>query len=291
MLMRNRLFANYIVFLIFSCFFLTEFLHSQIIDLSVEKRLNLHFVFIKGGTFEMGDLWGAGYSDDETPVHIVNVNSFFISDCEVTNSMFAEFLNEVGNPYENGSFWIDINDPDCKIKFYKGVFMPKIGFEDHPVVEISWYGAKAFAEWLGCRLPTEAEWEYTARERGKEIMFPTGTTLTFDQANIKGVAGLDRWDITGEIKYFPPNKFKIFDLAGNVWELCSDWYEPDYYSYSKYNNPAGPDTGKVKVMRGGSWKYSRWNCRTSARGMFRPNETRSDVGFRIVMDIDGAGEK
>jgi len=278
----RKLFWFYSAVLIFS---FSEICIGQIIDLTQKKELLIKFVFVKGGAFEMGDLWDMGFSDDEKPVHVVNVHSFWMSNCEITNEMFAAFLNEVGNPVENGSPWLDINDPDCKIRMRKGVFIPRVGYEKHPVVEVSWYGANAFAKWLGCRLPTEAEWEYAARDEGKNILFPTGRTLTFNHANISGVAGADIWRNTAPVRSFPPNKLKIFDLAGNVWELCSDWYSESYYADSGYDNPTGPDSGYVKVIRGGSWKYSRWNCRTATRGMFRPNETRNDVGFRIVKDV------
>jgi len=278
----NKSFWLYSAVIIFS---LSKTCTGQVIDLTHKKEVSINFVFVKGGTFEMGDLWGMGFSTDEKPVHVVNVNSFWISDCEITNEMFADFLNEAGNPVENGSPWLDIKDSDCKILLRKGTFYPKIGYEKHPAVEVSWYGAKAFAEWLGCRLPKEAEWEYAARDGGKNILFPTGRNLTFNQANISGVAGDDIYKETAPVCSFPPNKLKIFDLAGNVWELCSDWYSVSYYFNSEYDNPAGPDSGGVKVIRGGSWKYSRWNCRTATRGMFRPDETRNDVGFRIVKDV------
>jgi len=259
--------------------------YGQIIDLSVKKQKSIRFVYVDGGTCEMGDLWGAGFSDDELPVHLVKVDGFWISECEITNGLFAEFLNEVGNPIQDGSPWLDIEDPDCGIIFRRDMFIPKVGLENHPVVEVSWYGASAFARWMGGRLPTEAEWEYTAREEGRKLQFPTGATLTFDQANIDGQAGKDQWLKTGPVKSFTPNALGVYDLAGNVWEFCSDWYDDEYYAHSSYMNPAGPDSGFARVIRGGSWKYSRWNSRTTSRGMSRPDETRNDVGFRVVRDI------
>ena len=85
---------------------------------------------------------------------------------------------------------------------------------------------------------------------------------------------------------FAPNALGLYDLAGNVWEFCGDWYGGDYYASSPMNEPAGPETGEQRVIRGGSWDYSRWHCRTTIRGMSATEHSSGDIGFRIVKEID-----
>jgi formylglycine-generating enzyme required for sulfatase activity len=249
----------------------------------------VEFVFIPGGTFEMGDVWGDSYSEDERPAHPVTVTSFWMSQCEITNAQFCEFLNETGNRFESGATWLDLTDKDCLIVKRGGKYLPKRGFAEHPVVEVTWYGAMAYARWLGGRLPTEAEWEYAARGGGRPIRFPNGEVLTHTSANFSGAGARDRWAKTGPIAMFPPNRFGLYDMAGNVWERCFDWYDRQYYSSSGLNDPTGPPDGTHRVIRGGSWDYSRWHCTTTVRGMNAPDDSVGDIGFRIVKMIE-AGE-
>ena len=117
-------------------------------------------VYVPGGTFQMGSTEG---DDDEQPVHEVTLDGFWIDKYEVTNAQFVAFLNEKGNQEENGEEWLELEDVDCNIELTGGEFRPKNGYADHPVIEVSWCGARAYAEWVGGRLPTEAEWEKAAR--------------------------------------------------------------------------------------------------------------------------------
>jgi formylglycine-generating enzyme required for sulfatase activity len=246
----------------------------------------IHFVYVEGGSFEMGDVWNDGFHDDEQPVHMITVNSFWISEHEITNSQFCTFLNEMGNPVEGGANWLDIRDKDCLIERKKKQFIPKQGFETHPVVEITWYGAFAFAEWAGGRLPTEAEWEYAARSGGEKNKFPRGDRLSHEDANFMGKNGRDKWMKTSPVGSFPPNALGLYDMAGNVWEWCSDWYQAEYYKLSPPVNPAGPKDSSFHVLRGGSWEYTWWNCRSTTRGRNAPDDASGDVGFRIVRKIE-----
>lgn len=248
-------------------------------------NLGVEFVFVRGGTFLMGDLWDVTYSEDEKPIHTVTLSDFWMSRYEITNYQFCVFLNERGNVVEGGKPWLDVEDPDCLIRRQGRRFSPKRGFWYHPVIETTWYGAMAFAEWLGCRLPTEAEWEYAARVEGRDIMFPHGRMLTHDDANFAGKGGKDVYDWTSPIGKFPSNLLGLFDMAGNVWERCQDWYDEDYYRIDSITNPAGPDSGQYRTMRGGAWSYSQINCRTTIRGINRPDEANDTIGFRIVRDV------
>lgn len=119
-------------------------------------------VFVKGGTFQMGDTFGHG-SYDEKPVHTMTISDFYIDKYEVTNAQFCKFLNEKGNQKEGGALWLDIKSESCLIEKQGERYVPKSGYENHPVIMVTWYGAKAYCQWAGGRLPTEAEWEYAAK--------------------------------------------------------------------------------------------------------------------------------
>jgi formylglycine-generating enzyme required for sulfatase activity len=239
---------------------------------------------IPGGTFDMGDTWGEGDAD-EKPVHPITLFDYWIGMHEVTNQQFAIFLNAWGNQFEESAYWLDINDEDSQIELKEGKYAPKEGFADRPVVEVTWYGAKAFAQWIGGRLPTEAEWEYAARNGGRNIKYPSGGTLTSNDANLSGTNGKDQWEPASPVGSFSPNALGLYDMAGNVWEWCQDWYAREYYSNSRGTNPEGPPYGDAKVLRGGSWYDTAKLCRVSYRNMNRPTESRVNIGFRVVMPI------
>jgi formylglycine-generating enzyme required for sulfatase activity len=246
---------------------------------------DLEFMFVPGGSFQMGDLWGDGYSEDEKPVHWVDVSAFWIAKTEVTNLQYCDFLNEKGNKIEEGVPWLDLTDENCLIEKKGGKYVPQKGYENHPVVEVTWFGARAYADWIGARLPTEAEWEFAACSGGKPLKFPYGAWITRNQANFVGTGGRDRWKQTSPVAHFDPTALGIFDISGNVWEMCQDWYGNTYYQNTPRENPAGPETGTHRVIRGGSWNYPRHICRVSLRGMHDPLESAEDIGFRVVRDV------
>jgi len=154
-----------------------------------------------------------------------------------------------------------------------------------PVINVNWDDATAFAEWMGCRLPTEAEWEYACRA-GSEATYNTGDNLTTSQANFNCTFLPDN---NTECEYreksmpvgsFAPNAYGLFDMHGNVSEWCSDWYQ-DYSSLNQLN-PKGPSFGSFKVFRGGSWDAPKICCRSAYRGNFSPDVRHIYVGFRLV---------
>ncbi len=244
------------------------------------EKLGITWVDVPGGTFKMGDLWGDG-DGDEKPVHQVKLSAFRMSKHEITNAQFSVFLNEKGNREEGGAAWLEIDSEYCLIENRSGKFAPKRGSENHPVVEVSWFGAKAFAEWLGARLPTEAEWEYAARAGGKEIKWPNGNSLTNNDANISGTGGRDQWDRTAPVGSFPANALGLHDMAGNVWEWCADW-KGDYSSNAQ-TDPLGPAQGTYKVVRGGSWVNYVRSARSTYRDRTRPHVRYVNLGFRVVL--------
>ena len=266
------------------------------------------FVFVPGGEFQMGDLWGDG-DYDERPVHTVRVDDFYMSKYEITNAQYVQFLNAIGRHRMGGEPLIETKSEvsDSHILLKGGRYVVESGYEDHPMIEVSWYGAVAFCNWLsreagleevydestgeadfskvGYRLPTEAEWEYAARAGGKEIKYPNGNSLTHDDANYDGTGGRDRWWRTSPVGSFPPNELGLYDMAGNVWEWCNDWYDSGYYSRSPVDNPTGPSSGSYKVLRGGSWVNEPRNCRSAVRGWIYPDVTWYLVGFRVVLPV------
>jgi formylglycine-generating enzyme required for sulfatase activity len=248
-------------------------------------KAGIDWVFVEGGTFEMGDLWGDG-AKDEQPVHEVTVSSFYLSKTEVTNAQFAAFINDWGKDRdENG---------DRMIYEYKwglgksgNRWTPQAGYENHPVVRVTWYGARQFAEWLGGRLPTEAEWEYAARSGGKKQKW-AGTDK---ESELGDYAWYDKNsdEHTHPVGRKKPNGLGLYDMSGNVWEWCQDWYDEEYYKSSPTRNPSGPAEGEERVLCGGSWVNDDWDCRTVYRSRNVPGSRNIVSGFRVALSAEYSG--
>ncbi len=280
-------------------------------------------VLVPGGYFAMGRHVGSGNSD-ELPVHPVVVDAFYMDIFEVSNSKYAAYLNTAyaegrvtvssGRVYQvggAGQVLCDTTayDDDSRIAWNGSTFEVTAGKEDHPMVEVSWYGACAYANgrsraagltpaynettWAcnfnadGFRLPTEAEREYAARggEHSPYYMYPWGNTLDGSKANYWNSGdpyenGGYPW--TTPVGYYDANGYGLYDMAGNVWEWCNDWYSSSYYSSSPVNNPTGPDSGSSRVIRGGSWNNSPSNLRSAYRNGSIPSYRYYNVGFRVL---------
>jgi len=244
----------------------------------------LDFVPVAGGTFQMGSNDG---ENDEQPIHMVTLSSFEISKYETTNSQFCEFLNDIGcnsdgsynDPEYDNVEYIDMDDADVQVNYTGGQFVPESNKDDFPVIEVSWYGANAFALWAGGRLPTEAEWEFAARGGNQTDGYTySGSNNIDDVAWYSGNSDSH----THEVGTKASNELGIYDMSGNVWEWCHDWYDASYYSSSPENNPQGPASGTYRVLRGGSWVNDAGYCRVALRGRNYPGYTSYDVGFRVV---------
>jgi formylglycine-generating enzyme required for sulfatase activity len=238
-----------------------------------------NMAFIPGGSFTMGSNQG---DPDERPKHEVFLEGFFIDAFEVTNSDYTHFLNEKGNRVEEGAPWIFINSEYCRIQKEGGHFIAEEGYEDHPVVMVNYYGALAYARHLGKRLPTEAEWEKAARGGIADAPYPWGHHIDTSLANFER-----KRRGTTPVGAFRPNGFGLFDMAGNVSEMVSDFYADDYYKRSPERNPRGPELGEVHTIRGGDWLSGTQGLRVSNReagtppSLYLPN-----VGFRCVKDVE-----
>lgn len=259
-------------------------------------------VLIPAGAFDMGSK-GDEYPDSEKPRHRVTLHSFSIDRHEVTNEMFAGFLNAV-RPAEgkNGLRWqwIVLRDDlerdersswyPAEIVFRSGRYLPLRGFEKYPVVSVSWHAADAYCRWAGKRLPTEAEWERAARGTLEHSDFPWGDYMpSLDSGPVFGKKWTDNampppFRETGN---YPPNSLGIYDMAGNVAEWCSDWYEEAYYRSSPPEDPQGPQKGVKKIVRGGSWVSLPAGLRVGVRYASAPETLSNTTGFRCVNDPDG----
>jgi sulfatase modifying factor 1 len=229
-------------------------------------------VLIHGGEFIMGKQRPNEKPKDkksniDDPAHKVYVDSFYIEKYEVTNAHYYTFCKETGRKLPE--FW-GMNEFHCGLDF-----------PDHPVVGVSYADAKAYAEWKGMRLPSEAEWEYAARGglMGKE--FPDGDDLDVTLANF--APGSKGTVIVGS---YPPNKFGLYDMAGNVAEWVLDYYDRDYYPGSPYKNPGGPEVGKHRVIRGGGWHSGKFCNRVYYRNSLGAGWCDFNVGFRCVREVE-----
>ncbi len=242
-------------------------------------------IFVKGGTFNMGSKDG---DTSEKPIHSVTVSNFYIGKYEVTNAQFAEFLNAKGNQIEDGKTWLALKNSDCQIYKDNGIFKAKEGKENYPVIEVTWYGARAYAKWVGGRLPTEAEWGYAARggNKSKDYKY-SGSNNADDVAwywDNADNSDNNMYDGKGThpVGKKQANELGIYDMSGNVWEWCNDWYGS--YSSDAQTNPQGPNTGSARVFRGSSWFNHFYYCRVSERGSGVPRYGSNEWGFRVVFD-------
>ena len=241
---------------------------------------------VKGGTFTMGCTkeQGSDCQDDEKPAHQVTLSDFNIGKYEVTNEQFVQFLNEKGNQTEGGIEWLDLGKEDYyDIDDIKGRFTIKNGREKMPIRNISWYGATAYCNWLSnktgktYRLPTEAEWEYAARGGNQSRGYKYSGSNNIGEVAWYNDNSDSKTYTVGTKK---GNELGIYDMSGNVWEWCSDFYSN--YSSAAVKNPTGAERGASRVLRGGSWLNTAQGCRVSNRGSYAPADRGTDLGFRVV---------
>ena len=202
---------------------------------------------------------------DEAPKHTVFLKGYWIYTYEVTNEQYRMCVAEKG--CTEPAFTEFYNNPS---------------YSDHPVVYVGWQAASQFCQWAGGRLPTEAEWEMAALGSTGWI-FPWGDEPDCTKANFSGCTF---GEVTLPVGSYPlgASVFGVMDLAGNAAEWVADWYDPEYYAVSPVTNPAGPEDGKLKAARGGSWKNPAVGVRSSNRGANYPEVYSSGVGFRCVVD-------
>ena len=219
-----------------------------------------------------------------------------MSKYEITNSQYAGFLNAKGigsnGLYALGAFPTQALINDCGtnngISYTGSSWQPAAGKENFPMLCVTWYGAAEFATYAGGRLPTEAEWEYACRGN-TTTPFSTGACLDNTQANYRWDLPLtgctntsdDYPDQTLAVNSYSPNAYGLYNMHGNVWEWCSDWYGA--YSATAQTNPTGPGSGAYRVLRGGSWYTNAQYCRSANRGISNPaSNIYYYFGFRLA---------
>jgi formylglycine-generating enzyme required for sulfatase activity len=264
-------------------------------DRGILEGIERNMVSIPGGTFQMGDVFDDDEYEDEKPVHQVTVKSFSMLAHEVTFEMYDAFCEATDKEKPEDEGW---------------------GRGKRPVINVSWYNAVEYCNWLsgtrgykpvytingstvtinenanGFRLPTEAEWEYAARERGRKVRFGNGKDIADpEEINFNGSESYkESYSIIGkyrgkttEVGIFAPNNLGLYDMSGNVREWCWDWYSENYYQQSDgANNPKGPNSGEYRVVRGGSWDGNPNYCRATVRFNFYPYNGYDFIGFRII---------
>ena len=242
-----------------------------------------NMIFIPEGSFTMGfkidndHEWG---DMDEEPVHQVTLSSYWIDKYEVTSSNFSKFLNENKNEAHR---FIEIT-PSVTVQFDDNVYQPRKGLENYPVNRVSWFGADAYCKWKEKRLPTEAEWEKAARGTDQRIFpwgneFPDNSRVTFRRKfSEKGFQVME--PVEGMKNGISP--FGVHQMAGNVWEWVSDWFDATAYQDENRIDPKGPESGISKVLRGGNWYYKAYYMRTTYRFNERPDIFKVWQGFRCA---------
>lgn len=215
---------------------------------------------VPAGNFIMGSKNG---DVDEVSVHEVYLNDFYIDIFEVTNALYN----------------VCISDGVCGVP--NSGYYQYSDYSDHPVVNVTWAQADQYCKWRGGYLPTEAQWEKTARG-GDERTYPWGEEVDCSKANYRTCVGN-----TAKIGSYESGKspYGVYDLAGNVWEWVADWYDDNYYQYSPSSNPLGPTSGKYRVIRGGSWSFRIDDLPAYNRRESDPDSDRNTIGFRCAKDV------
>lgn len=241
---------------------------------------NIEMEFVEGGTFQMGS---NDFEKDEKPVHSVKVGNFYMSKYEITNAQYCTFLNDI-RAESDGTFrgqqFCDVDDDFSQIKYVNGKFVPVEDKANYPMVLVNWYGADAYCRWAGGRLPYEAEWEFAAN--GGNL---SGGNKYSGNKSISRVAWYDliAREATKEVGKKASNELGLYDMSGNVWEWCFDWYAKDYYEKSPIISPPGPESGSEKVVRGGSAFSMAETCRITNRSTYPAKDGDLETGFRLLI--------
>jgi formylglycine-generating enzyme required for sulfatase activity len=237
--------------------------------LVVNERDGSVLVYVPPGEFEMGD----GEASN-CPKHRVSLDGYYIGIYAVTNAQYKRFVDATGHRAPDKA--------DYGTAVWQGKSFPSAK-EDHPVVCVSWDDAQAYAKWAGLSLPTEAQWEKAARGP-RNWKCPWGDTWDGDRCRHSGNKGSE----TTCVVYGYPrgvSGYGCYNMSGNVWEWCADWYDAEYYTKGPARNPRGPDVGSLRVIRGGCWFSDAGVCRAACRDWGEPSDRYDGLGFRLARSV------
>lgn len=259
----------------------------------MREELLPRFVAIPAGEFVMGAEDG---EDDERPTRSVVLDRFHLSAHPVTNAQYAEFVRNTGHHAPDVRDLPSFVSPAAEATFrelaspyvWRGGDLPKDrGL--HPVTLVTFADAVAYCVWLGTRLgravrlPSEAEWERAARGGVDGRRYPWGDEIDPSRSNFLPDAALKRMRGTRPVGTFPANPYGLHDMSGNVWEWVNDWYSTDTYVSSEHENPTGPVSGSMRLLRGGSWvTHDVLQLRCSYRHKVPPDSYAYSIGFRVA---------
>lgn len=239
--------------------------------------------FIEGGAFSIGCVNLPNQCQkDNIGNKQVSVSDFYMDTHEVTNEQFAAFLADYGSErVKSGEYRNEkmIAEHKFGLKKSRGYWSAQKGYEEHPVVNVSWFGANEYAKFYDLRLPTETEWEYAARGglNSRKLDY-AGADLAENTSWHRNNAG----GRTHEVGQKIPNELNLYDLSGNIQEWTNDWYDKDYYKRIEILNPQGPLKGEGRVLRGGSWFQDEEYGKVAVRNHVPPNYAKAFIGFRCV---------
>ena len=221
----------------------------------------MKMIHIPAGSFLMGtpDSYTGAHSKNEHPQHTITLSAYTIGKYEVTVAQYRKFCKATGRQMPKEPSW-----------GWKG---------NYPITHVTWNDASAFCKWAGGRLPTEAEWEKAARGTDGRI-YPWGNTWDKNKCATSGAALTSRAPVGSYPRGASP--YGCQDMAGNVWEWCSDWYGKTYYETSPSRNPKGPSSGDSRVLRGGSWDNTGNGTRCACRNYYYPSDYNYYLGFRLA---------
>ena len=241
---------------------------ATVLPARITDDYGVEMVLVQAGAFEMGSQDGGS---DESPVHTVTLDDYYIDKYEVSNELYAQCV-------EDG----ECQQPSSFRSYTRASYYGNPEFDDYPVITVDWEKAQTFCQWRGARLPSEAEWEKAARGTDGRT-YPWGEGIDCTKANFEDESGYCVGD-TSSVGSYPDgaSPYGALDMAGNVWEWVADWYDDDYYSISPYENPAGPASGQYRVLRGGSWFSLADFVRSANRVWSRSNGAGFIFGFRCA---------
>ncbi len=255
-----------------------------------ESAVDMEFVFVPGGRFEMGDTFGDGRAN-ERPAHPVAVADLYLGRFEVTVAQYRRFAERSGyrTAAEQRGWVLDIDPGMNAWVRVPGLSWRNPGYpasDDDPVGWVTWDDAAAFVRWLAeetgrpYRLPTEAEWEYAARGGGRPGRW-SGAAEGDDADRFAWHAG-NSGGHARPVGGRAPNALGLYDMSGNVWEWCADWDAP-YRGGDLLHDPQGPPEGSYKVLRGGSWRVAALLARVTYRSAYKPDYAHASIGFRVAL--------